>query len=152
MSWRYLRIWLPLWYLQDIMLSVLLWCTDLITPLVSSRHYVVCSSSIYGFDYSLGIGVIKSVFQRRTDNIMSWRYQRGNQIRISKIRILITPSYLQDIMLSVLVWCTDSGYPYGIFKTYVICSSSIYGLWLLLISVLMFIRVVWRYQRCNQNP
>ena len=94
-----IRIWLPLWYLQDIMLSVLLWCTDLITPLVSSRHYVVCSSSIYGFDYSFGIfSTLCCLF-------------------FFDIRILITPSYLQDIALSVLLWCTDYGYPFDIFKT-----------------------------------
>jgi hypothetical protein len=63
-------LWLPLWYLLVIVLSVLLRYTDsdvpfsiclslcclfsfniriLITPLVSVGHCVVCSSSIYGF-------------------------------------------------------------------------------------------------------
>jgi hypothetical protein len=53
---------------------------------------------------------------------MSWRYQRGNQNTLCclfffEIRILIAPLYLQDILLSSLFWYTDSGYPFGIFKT-----------------------------------
>jgi hypothetical protein len=107
--------WLPLWYLLVIVLSVLLRYTILITPLVSFGHCVVCSSSIYGFWLPL------------------W--------------------YLLVIVLSVLLRYTDSDYSFGIFWPlcclfffdiwilitplvsfghYVVCSSSIYGFWLLL--------------------
>jgi hypothetical protein len=82
-------LWLPLWYLQDIMLSVLLWNTNLITPSTQ------CAEDTEG--------VIKSVYRRRTDNIMSWRYQRGNQIRTSP---LVSSRHC------------------------VVCSSLIYGFWL----------------------
>jgi hypothetical protein len=57
---------------------------------------------------------------------MSWRYQRGNQIRISKknrqhnVRILITSLYLQNVVMSALLWYTDSDYPFGIFRHYVV--------------------------------
>jgi hypothetical protein len=118
------RLRLPLWYLLAIVLSVLLRYTDsdypfgifwpsccqfffdiriLITPLVSFDHYVVSSSSIYGFrlplwylvaivsssliryrdsDYPFGIFwplCCQFLYRRRTDNTMAKRYQRGNQ-------------------------------------------------------------------------
>jgi hypothetical protein len=127
-------LWLPLWYILTIVLSVLLWYTDsdypfgifwpllclffynirtLITPLVYFGHCIVCSSMIYAF----------------------WLH----------------PWYLLAIVLSVLLWYTDSDYPFGIFWPLfclffydirilitplvsfghcVVCSSMIYGFWL----------------------
>jgi hypothetical protein len=126
--------WLPLWYLHDIVLSVILRFTDYaypfgifmtlcclsffnlriqITSSVSSWYCVVCYSSIYGFRLPL------------------W--------------------YLHDIVLSVILRFTDSDYPFGIFMILccllffdlriqitslvsswhcVVCYSLIYGFWL----------------------
>jgi hypothetical protein len=141
-------------YLQDIVFSVLHRITDSEYPFVSSRHCDVCSSLIYGFWLPLCI------------------FKTCCCLFFFDIRILITPLvssrhyivcsslmygfwlplwYLQDIMLSVLLWNTDSDYPFGIFKTvcclffldvrilitplvssrhYVVCSSLKYGFWL----------------------
>ena len=173
--------WLPIWYLQDIILSVphwctilitrlylqdivlsvLLWYTDsdypfgifktlyclffldvriLITPLVSSRHYVVCSSLKYGFwlpicifktfcclvFFDIRILVTPLVSSRHYIFCSSliygfwlplWYLQDIVLSVFFNIRIMITHLYLQDILLSVLLWCTDSSYPFGIFKT-----------------------------------
>ena len=126
--------WLPLWYLVDIVLSVILRITAsgypfgilwtlycllffelrlLVTPLVSCGHCIVCYSSNYGFWLPL------------------W--------------------YLVDIVLSVILRITASGYPFGILWTLccllffelrlqvtplvscghcIVCYSSNYGFWL----------------------
>jgi hypothetical protein len=135
----------------------------LVSPLVSSRHYIVCSSLIYGFwlplwylqdiilyNWVIRIHISKknrhhnvfkiskgwsgSVNRGRTDNTMSWRY----------IRILITPLYLQDIILSALLWYTDSDYPFGIFKT-LYCLLFVY-------RRRTDITMSSRYQRGDQDP
>ena len=106
-------LWLPLWYILTIVLSVLLWYTDsdypfgifwpllclffynirtLITPLVYFGHCIVCSSMIYAF----------------------WLH----------------PWYLLAIVLSVLLWYTDSDYPFVSFGHCFVCCSMINGFWL----------------------
>ena len=139
-------LWLSLWYLLAIVLSVLLWFTDydypfsifwplcclsffdlriMIIPLVSFGHCVVCPSLIYGLWLSL------------------W--------------------YLLAIVLSVL-WFTDYDYPFSIFWPLcclsfdlrimiiplvsfghcVVCPSLIYGLWLSLWYLLAIVlSVLW---------
>ena len=140
------RLWLPLWYLLTIVLSVLLWLTDydypfgifsplcclsfdlqiMITPLVSFDHCVVCPSSIY--------------------------------------RLWLPFWYLLTIVLSVLRF-TDYDYPFGIcsplcclsfdlqimitplvsFDHCVVCPSSIYILWLPLWYLLTIVLSVLRF-------
>ena len=115
-----LRILITQLYLQDIVFSVLHRITDSEYPFASSRHCDVCSSLIYGFWLPLCI------------------FKTCCCLFFFDIRILITPLvssrhyivcsslmygfwlplwYLQNIMLSVLLWNTDSDYPFGIFKT-----------------------------------
>jgi predicted nucleic acid-binding Zn ribbon protein len=167
--------WLPLWYHLAIVLSVLLRFTAsdypfgifwplcclfffdlqlLITLLVSFGHCVVCSSSIYGFWLPFGI------------------FRPLCCLFFFDLRLLITPLvsfghcvvcsssiygfwlplwYLVAIVLFVLLWFTDSDYPFGIFWPLcclfffdlrllitplvsfdhcVVCPSSIYSFWL----------------------
>jgi predicted nucleic acid-binding Zn ribbon protein len=167
--------WLPLWYHLAIVLSVLLRFTAsdypfgifwplcclyffdlqlLITLLISFGHCVVCSSSIYGFWLPFGI------------------FRPLCCLFFFDLRLLITPLvsfghcvvcsssiygfwlplwYLVAIVLSVLLWFTDSDYPFGIFWPLyclfffdlrllitplvsfdhcVVCPSSIYSFWL----------------------
>ena len=121
--------WLPLWYLLAIVLSVLLRYTEsdypfgilwplccqfffdiriLITSLVSFGHYVVSSSSIYGFWLPLWylLAIVLSVLIRYRDSDYSFGifWPLCCQFFFDK-RILITP----------LVSCGH----------YVVCSSSI---------------------------
>ena len=152
------RFWLPLWYLLIIMLFVLwfkysdylfgfFWslCCQcffdiriLIAPLVSFGHYVVSSSSMYGFWLPLWylLANVLSVLLRYTDSDYTfgifWPLCR---LSFFDIRILNTPLvsfghfvvcssliyrfllplwYLLAIVLSVLRY-TDSDYPFGIF-------------------------------------
>jgi hypothetical protein len=90
--------WLPLWYLVAIVLSVLLWSTTsdytfgilwplcclsffdlrlLITSLVSCGHCVKKDRQHNG--HKIPKRQSEVVNQRRTDNTMATRYQRGNQ-------------------------------------------------------------------------
>ena len=126
--------WLPLWYILAIVLSVLLRYTEsdypfgilwplccqfffdiriLITSLVSFGHYVVSSSSIYGFWLPLWylLAIVLSVLIRYRDSDYSFGifWPLCCQFFFD-IRILITP----------LVSCGH----------YVVCSSSICGSWL----------------------
>ena len=106
----------PLWYLVAIVLSVLLRYTDSdYPPLVSCGHCVVCSSSIYGF-WLPPFGILWTLCC----------------LFFFDIRIVITPLwYLVAIALSVLLRYTDSDYPPLVSCGHcVVCSSSIYGLWL----------------------
>jgi hypothetical protein len=86
-------LWLPLWYLQDIMLSVLLRYTDLITPLVSSAHCVVCSSSIYGLWLLLWYlqDIALSVLLWYTDSDYPFGIFKKLCCLFFDLRILITP-------------------------------------------------------------
>jgi hypothetical protein len=110
-----LRFWLPLWYLVVIVLSVLRF-TILVTPLISCGHCIVCPSiydsgylfgilwSLYCLSFDLrfwlplwyivviALSVLRitilvtPLVNRRTDNTMTTRYQRGNQNRKWKDR------------------------------------------------------------------
>ena len=106
----YLRHLITLWYLLATVLSVLLFmATDY--PLVSFGHCVVCSSSIYGIRLPFGIlWPLCCLF-------------------FFYLRHLITLWYLLAIVLSVLLF-TASDYPLVSFGQCVVCSSSIYGIWL----------------------
>jgi hypothetical protein len=141
------RFWLPTWYLLAIVLSVLLWYTDSDYPLESFGHCVVCSSML-------------SVYHRRTDNTIAKRYQGCNQnlyiieeqttqwpkdtkgvIRISIghcvvcssmiYRFLLPPWYILAIVLSVLLWYTDSDYTLGI--CWPLCCLFFYDIQILII-------------------
>jgi hypothetical protein len=125
------------WYLLAIVLSVLLWYTDCNTPLVSFGHCVVWSSMIYRFWLPLGIFwplcclffydiqilitswyllvivLSESVYHRRTDNTIAKRYQGSNQ-NLYIIEEQTTQWPKDAIVLSVLLWYTDSDYPLGI--------------------------------------
>ena len=107
-----LRILITPWYLLAIVLSVLLWFTDSDYPLVSFGHCVVCSSMIYRFWLPLGI------------------FWPLCCLIFYDIQILITPWYLLAIVLSVLLWYTDSDYPLVSFGHCVVFSSMIYRFWL----------------------
>ena len=109
----------------------------LITPLVSSGHCVVCSSSIYGFWLPLCLAIVLSVLLRYTDSDYPFGiFWSLCCLSFFDIRILITPLvsfghcvvcsssiygfwlplwYLLAIVLSVLLRYTDSDYPFGIF-------------------------------------
>ena len=143
-------IWLPLWYLLAIVLSVLLRYTDsdypfgifwplcrlpffdiriLITPLVSFGHCVVCSSLIYRFWLPLWylLAIVLSVLLRYTDSDYTfgifWPLCR---LPFFDIRILITP------LVS--------------FGHCVVCSSLIYRFWLPLWYLLTIVlSVLLRY-------
>ena len=146
--------WLPLWYLLNIVLSVLLWYTDsdytlgifwplcclffydiriLITPLVSFDHCFVCSSMIYWFWLPLWylLAIVLSVVLWYTDSdyplAIFWPLCC---LFFYDIRILITRLYLLAIVLSALLWYTHSDYPFVSFGHCVVCCSMIYGFWL----------------------
>ena len=169
--------WLPLWYLLVIVLSVLLWYTDsdypfgifwslcclfffdiliLTTPLVSFGHCVVCSSLIYWFWlplwYLFGHCVVCS-------SLIYWFW--------------LPLWYLLVIVLSVLLWYTDSDYPFGIFWSLcclfffdililttplvsfghcVVCSSLIYWFWLPLWYLLAIVLSVLLWYTDSDYP
>ena len=105
-----------LWYIVDIVLSVLLRYTDSdYLPLVYCGHCVVCSSAIYGF-WLPPFGILWTLCC----------------LFFCDIRILITSLwYIVDIVLSVLLRYTDSDYlPLVYCGHCVVCSSAIYGFWL----------------------
>ena len=109
------RLWLPLWYLLAIVLSVLLWYTDydylfgvfwplcyltvfdlqiLITSLVSFGHCVVCPSSIYRFWLHLWylLTIVLSDRLRFTDSDYSFRiFWPLCCLIFFDLQILITP-------------------------------------------------------------
>jgi hypothetical protein len=112
-------LWLSLWYLLAIVLSILPWFTDydypfsifwplcclsffdlriMIIPLVSFGHCVVCPSLIYGLWLSL------------------W--------------------YPLAIVLSVLLWFTDYDYPFSIF--WPLCCLSFFDLRIMIIPLVSF--------------
>ena len=107
------RFWLHPWYLLAIVLSVLLWHTDSEYPLVSFGHCVVCSSMIYR-------------------NLITPLLSFGHCVVCSSMiyRFWLHPWYLLTIVLSGLLWYTDSDYPLVSFGHCVVCSSMIYRFWL----------------------
>jgi hypothetical protein len=97
MSWRYegvIRIRISKKNRQHSVLDIRI----MITPLVSSRHYVVCSSLKYEFDYPFGI------------------FKTLCCLFFFEIRILITPLYLQDIVLSILNRISKKSRQYNVLK------------------------------------
>jgi hypothetical protein len=156
--------WLPLWYLVAIVLSVLrytdsdypfgiLWPLHclffdiqiLITPLVSCRHCIVCSS-IYRFWLPLWylVAIVLSVLLRYTD----YDYAFGILwplccLFFFDIRILITPlvSFSHCIVCSLI-------YRFWLPLWYLVAialSSSIYRFWLPLWYLLAIVLSVLRY-------
>ena len=134
------RFWLPPWYLLAIVFSVLLWYTDsdytlgifwplcclffydiqiLINPLVSFGHCVVCSSMIYR---NL-ITPLLSVCHCVVCSSMIYRFW-------------LPPWHLLAIVLSVLLWYTDSGYTLGIF--WVLCCLFLYDIQILITPLVSF--------------
>jgi len=115
-----IRILITHLYLQDIVLSVHHRITDSDHPVVSSRHCVVCSSSNYGFWLPLCIfKTLWCLFFFNIRILITPLVSSRHYIVCSSLmyRFWLPLWYLQDIILSVLPWCTDSDYPFGIFKT-----------------------------------
>ena len=175
------RIWLHLWYLLAIVLSVLLRITDydylfgifwplccmfffelqiLITSLVSFGHYVVWPSSIYRFWLPLWYlsAIVLSDLLRFTDYdylfVIFWPLCC---LTFFDLQILITPLvsfghcvvwpssiyrfwlplwYLLAIVLSVLLWDTDSDYHFGIF--WPLCCLTFFYLQILITTLVSF--------------
>jgi hypothetical protein len=136
-----------------IVLSVLLWFTDsdypfvwplcclfffdlriLITPLFG--HCVVCSSLIYRFWLPLCLAIVLSVLLWFTDSYYPFVWPLCC-LFFFDLHILITPLFghcvvcssliyrfwlplCLAIVLFVLLWFTDSDYPFGIFKLFLI--------------------------------
>ena len=155
------RFWLHPWYLLAIVLSVLLWYTDfdyplgifwplcflffygiqiLITPLVSFGHCVVCSSMIYRFWLSLLVSfghcvVCSSMIYR---NLITPLLSVGHCVVCSSIiyRFWLHPWHLLAIVLSVLLWYTDSDYTLGIF--WPLFCLFFYDLWMVITPLVSF--------------
>ena len=185
------RFWLPL--CLAIVLSVLLWFMDsdypfvwplcclfffdlqiLITPLFG--HYVVCSSLIYGFWLPLCLAIVLSVLLWFTDSDYPFVWPLCC-LFFFDLQILITPLFghcvvcssliyrfwlplCLAIVLSVLLWSTDSDYPFvwplcclfffdlqilitPLFGHYVVCSSLIYRFWLPLCLAIVLSVLLW---------
>ena len=160
-------LWLSLWYLLAIVLSVLLWFTDYDYPFSIFGHCVVCPSLIYGLWLSLWylLAIVLSVLLWFTD----YDYPFGIFwplccLSFFDLRIMIIPLVSLAIVLSV-IWFTDYDYPFGIFWPLyclsffdlrimiiplvsfghcVVCPSLIYGLWLSLWYLLAIVlSVLW---------
>jgi hypothetical protein len=114
----------------------------LITPLVSCGHCIVCSSLIYGFWLPLWylLAIVLSVLLRFTASDYPFGiFWPLCCLSFFYLQLLITPLasfghcifcsssiygfwlplwYLLTIVLFVLLWFTDSDYPFGIFKLF----------------------------------
>ena len=125
------RFWLHPWYLLAIVLSVLLWVTNSDYPLVSFGH-------LFFYDIQILITPLVSFGHCVVCSSMIYRFW-------------LSPWYLLAIVLSFLLWFTDSDYTLGIFWPLcclffydiqilitplvyfghcVVCSSMIYRFWL----------------------
>jgi hypothetical protein len=92
------RFWLPLWYLLAIVLSVLLWYTD--------------SDYTFGIFWPLRCLIFFDIWIMIAPLVSFGHYV----VCPSLInRFWLTLWYLLAIMLSVLLWYTDSDYTFGIF-------------------------------------
>ena len=137
------RFWLPLQYLLAFVLSVLLWFTDSDYPF--SIFWPLCCLSFF----DLQILITPSVSFGLCVVCPSLIY-----------RFWLPLQYLLAFVLSVLLWFTDSDYPFSIFWPLcclsffdlqilitpsvsfglcVVCSSLIYGFWLPLQYLLAFV-------------
>ena len=132
----------------------------LITSLVSFGHCVVCSSSIYRFWLPLWylLAIVLSVLLRYTDSDYPFGiFWPLCCLFFFDIQILITPLvsfghcvvcsssiyrfwlplwYLLVIVLSVLLWYTDSDYPFGIF--WPLCCLSVFDIQILITPLVSF--------------
>ena len=141
------RFWLHLWYLLVIVLSVLLWYTD--SDYTYGIFWSLCC--LFFFDIQILITPMASF---------------GHCVVCSSLiyRFWLHLWYLLVIVLSVLLWYTDSDYTYGIFWSLcclffdiqilitpmvsfghcVVCSSLIYRFWLHLWHLLVIVlSVLW---------
>ena len=169
------RFWVPPWYLLALCCLFFYDIQILITPLVSFGHCVVCSSMIYRFwlhpwyllaivfsvllwytdsDYTLGIfWPLCCLFFYDIQILITPLVSFGHCVVCSSIiyRFWLHACFLLVIVLSVLLWYTDSDYTLGIFWPLcclffydiqiiitplvsfghcVVCSSMIYRFWL----------------------
>ena len=141
----------------------------LITPLVSFGHYVVSSSSIYGFWLPLWylLAIVLSVLRYTDSDYPFGIFWPLCRLPFFDIRILITPLvsfghcvvcssliyrfwlplwYILTIVLSVLLRFTDSDYPVGIF--WPLCCQFFFDIRILitsLVSLAIVLSVLLRY-------
>ena len=107
------RFWVHPWYLLAIVFSVLLWYTDSDYPL--GIFWPLCC--LFFYDIQILITPLVSFGHSVFCSSMIYRFS-------------LPPWFLLAIVLSVLLWYTDSEYPLGIFWHCVVCSSMIYRFWL----------------------
>ena len=136
------RFWLPLWYLLAIVWLSFFDIQILITPLVSFGHCVVVLLWYTDFDYPFGIfwplcGCPSLIYRFW---LPLWYLLAIVWLSFFDIQILITPLVSFGHCLVVLLWYTDSDYPFGIFWSLCGCPSLIYGFWLPLWYLLV---IVW---------
>ena len=134
--------WLPLWYLLVIVLLSFFDIRILITPLVSFGHCVVVLLWYTDSDYPFGIfwplcGCHSLIYGFW---LPLWYLLVIVWLSFFDIRILITPLVSFGHCVVVLLWYTDSDYPFGIFWPLCGCPSLIYGFWLPLWYLLA---IVW---------
>ena len=136
------RFWLPLWYLLAIVWLSFFDIQILITPLVSFGHCVVVLLWYTDSDYPFGIfwslcGCPSLIYEFW---LPLWYLLVIVWLSFFDIRILITPLVSFGHCVVVLLWYTDSDYPFGIFWPLCGCPSLIYGFWLPLWYILA---IVW---------
>ena len=112
------RFWLPLWYLLAIVLSVLLWFTDYDCPF-GIFWPLFC---LFFFDLQIMITPLVSFGHCFVCSSLIYGFW-------------LPLWYLLAIVLSVLLWFTDSDCPFGIFKLFYKLSSTYTGTPLFCISV-----------------
>ena len=138
----------------------------LITPLVSFGHCVVCPSSIYTFWLPLWylLAIVLSYLLRFTDSEYTFGiFWPLCCLTVFDLQILITPLvsfghciawpssiyrswlllwYLLAIVLSLLLWFTESDYLFGVFWS--LCCLTVFDLQILIIPLVSFGHcVVW---------
>ena len=135
------RFWLHPWYLLAIVFSVLLWYTDSDYPLVI--FWPLCC--LFFYDIRILITPLISFGHCAVWSSIIYRFR-------------LHPWYLLTIVLSVLLWYTDSDYPLVSFSHCVVCSSMIYRFCITpLVSFGHLVHrrtentMAKRYQGCNQN-
>ena len=112
------RFWVPPWYLLALCCLFFYDIQILITPLVSFGHCVVCSSMIYRFWLPLGIfWPLCCLFFYDIQILITPLVSFVHCVVWSSMiyRFWLHPWYLFVIVLSVLLWYTDSDYTLGIF-------------------------------------
>ena len=151
------RFWLHPWYLLAIVLSVLLWYTDSDYTLGILAMWPLCCLFLLWYtdsDYTLGIfWPLCCLFFYDIQILITPLVSFGHCVVCSSMiyRFWLHPWYLLAIVLSVLLWYTDSDYTLGIFWPLcclffydiqilitplvsfghcVVCSSMIYRFWL----------------------